>query len=120
VIPILAAVYSLGEGDQVIRAVGNDYDGIEWVGEPPLTREQVEDEYLRLLDADGIQQITDNRKLAYQNESDPLFFKAQRGEAELSEWEAKIEVIRQRFPYPPSSIFARNLGKLPLRLYERY
>jgi hypothetical protein len=41
-----------------------------------------------------------DRSLAYVREADPLFFKAQRGEATLEEWEAKIEEIRQRFPYP--------------------
>lgn len=40
------------------------------------------------------------RAEAYRNESDPLFFQAQRGEAEMAEWEAKVQEIRDRFPYP--------------------
>lgn len=44
-----------------------------------------------------------NQKLvrlrAYGQEADPLFFKAQRGEATMQEWEAKVEEIKQRFPY---------------------
>jgi hypothetical protein len=43
-----------------------------------------------------------NRKAAYAAEADPLFFKAQRGEATLEEWQAKIAEIKARFPKPPA------------------
>jgi hypothetical protein len=38
------------------------------------------------------------RKAAYIAEADPLFFKAQRGEATLQEWQDKIAEIKARFP----------------------
>ena len=41
-----------------------------------------------------------NRATAYTTEADPLFFKAQRGEATIEEWEAKVAEIRSRYPYP--------------------
>ena len=34
---------------------------------------------------------------AFQAEADPLFFKAQRGEATMEQWKAKVEEINQRF-----------------------
>lgn len=37
------------------------------------------------------------RAEAYRTESDPLFFKAQRGETTMNEWLAKVEEIKQRF-----------------------
>ena len=40
------------------------------------------------------------RAEAYNAEADPLFFKAQRGEATLEEWQAKVAEIKARFPYP--------------------
>lgn len=40
------------------------------------------------------------RRAAYQVEADPLFFMAQRGEASLDDWQAKIAEIKARFPYP--------------------
>lgn len=43
-------------------------------------------------------QVTRNRSAAYQAESDPLFFKAQRGEATMEEWIAKVAEIKERFP----------------------
>lgn len=41
-----------------------------------------------------------NRKAAYIDESDPIFFMAQRGEATTEEWAAKANEIKARFPYP--------------------
>lgn len=41
-----------------------------------------------------------SRKAAYVAEADPIFFMAQRGEATIAEWEAKIAEIKARFPYP--------------------
>lgn len=40
------------------------------------------------------------RAAAYKLEADPLFFKAQRGEATKAEWVAKVAEIKARFPYP--------------------
>ena len=40
------------------------------------------------------------RASAYRLEADPLFFKAQRGEATTDEWTAKVAEIKARFPYP--------------------
>jgi len=39
-----------------------------------------------------------NRHAAYVAEADPLFFKAQRGEATVQEWQDKVAEIKQRFP----------------------
>lgn len=38
------------------------------------------------------------RQQAYAAEADPLFFKAQRGEATLAEWQAKVAEIKARYP----------------------
>lgn len=40
------------------------------------------------------------RQRAYVAEADPLFFKAQRGEGTMEEWQAKVAEIKARFPYP--------------------
>lgn len=39
------------------------------------------------------------RRKAYAIEADPLFFKAQRGEATIEEWQQKIEEIKTIYPY---------------------
>ena len=46
-----------------------------------------------------IDEITTSlRADAYRNESDPLFFKAQRGEIEQQEWLDKVAEIKARYP----------------------
>ena len=47
----------------------------------------------------AIKEAKASRAAAYSAEADPLFFKAQRGEAALEEWEVKVEEIRARYPY---------------------
>jgi len=47
-----------------------------------------------------LEQAKQSRANAYHREADPLFFKAQRGEATIAEWEAKVAEIRARYPYP--------------------
>jgi hypothetical protein len=39
-----------------------------------------------------------NRHAAYVAESDPLFFKAQRGAGTMADWEAKVAEIKARYP----------------------
>jgi hypothetical protein len=43
-------------------------------------------------------QAESSRRVAYAAESDPLFFKAQRGEIEQQVWLDKIAEIKARFP----------------------
>ena len=50
--------------------------------------------------APTLEQQKSVRSDAYKNESDPLFFKAQRGEATMDEWLAKVAEIKARFPNP--------------------
>ena len=40
------------------------------------------------------------RAEAYRIEADPLYFKAQRGEATMDEWLALVAEIKMRYPYP--------------------
>jgi hypothetical protein len=62
------------------------YDGSTFSAPPPYAPSQQEQEA--------------KRAEAYAKEADPLFFKAQRGEATVEEWQAKVAEIRVRFPYP--------------------
>lgn len=39
------------------------------------------------------------RSAAYAAETDSLFFKSQRGEATVQEWQDKVAEIKARFPY---------------------
>ena len=63
-----------------------------WETTPASTDEIAERE------AKQIAQIEKERANAYRNESDPLFFKWQRGESTEQEWLDKIAEIKTRYP----------------------
>lgn len=51
------------------------------------------------LEADPLPDNSDAlRAAAYIAESDPLFFKAQRGESTMDQWLAKVQEIKNRYP----------------------
>ena len=77
---------------QVIRTVGED--AFDADGKPvAYDRQDVEIKAAQM-------QTQQQRAAAYTSEADPLFFKYQRGEVTKEEWEAKVEEIRTRYPYP--------------------
>ena len=69
------------------------------ITERPLNKEELDEiEKQKIILLEELpKQIEMQRKFAYQDEADPLFFKAQRGEIPLSEWLAKVEEIKQRY-----------------------
>ena len=91
------AILSLVPGAQV--TVTNNTD-VEWIAPSvaPVTDSQIEAEIARLQALEPARIAGENRRVAYINEADPLFFKAQRGEATMEEWQAKIAEIKARFP----------------------
>lgn len=44
------------------------------------------------------------RAAAYAAESDPIFFKAQRGEATMDDWRTAVAAIQLSFPYPDEEV----------------
>ena len=69
----------------------------------PFTDEELEARAAYMRDVYPVkvrETIKEKRAAAYRLEADPLFFKAQRGEATTDEWTAKVAEIKARFPYP--------------------
>jgi hypothetical protein len=79
---------------------GEDYDGLQWMDQVQTkpSKEEIDAEINRLKALEPSRIATANRMAAYISESDPLFFKAQRGEATMQEWQDKIAEIKARFP----------------------
>lgn len=80
---------------------GNEYAGLEWLDKVQTkpTEQEVNDEIAKLQAELPNKLAKENRAAAYKLEADPLFFKAQRGEATQQEWLDKVAEIQQRFPY---------------------
>lgn len=97
-ITIIDALYSLRpNAEWTIKD-----EALEWLDktQPRPTDQEISNEILRLQAEQPLLIAKANRAQAYKTESDPLFFKAQRGEGTIEEWQAKVEEIKQRFPYP--------------------
>jgi hypothetical protein len=79
---------------------GTDYSGIEWLdtNQTQPTEAEIAAEVARLTTLEPARIATENRRNAYIAEADALFFKAQRGEATMEEWQAKVTEIKARFP----------------------
>jgi hypothetical protein len=90
------ALISLRPGAQwVLRG-----DDLEWLDQSQTqpTDAEIDAEVARLTALEPARIATENRRAAYIAEADPLFFKAQRGEATMEEWQAKVAEIKTRFP----------------------
>jgi hypothetical protein len=79
---------------------GENYGDIEWLDQSQSkpTEKEINDELVRLQEAEPAKIAEQNRLMAYQNESDPLFFKAQRGEIATQVWLDKVQEIKERYP----------------------
>ncbi len=85
---MIEAIYKLYP--QVVRTVGDE--AFDANGNPVQYDLNAVTQLAENLKADT------NRHNAYVAESDPLFFKAQRGEGTMAEWEAKVAEIKARYP----------------------
>jgi hypothetical protein len=78
----------------------NDYETLVWKEDSPKpSYEEILEAWETLESEFHNKRMEGLRKLAYEQESDPLFFKYQRGTAEKSDWLSKIQEIKDRYPY---------------------
>ena len=75
-------------------------DDLEWLDteQTQPTDAEITAEVARLQALEPIRIAEANRRAAYIAEADPLFFKAQRGEATVQEWQDKVAEIKARYP----------------------
>lgn len=79
---------------------GDNYADLDWLDQQQIkpTEKEINDELVRLQEAESAKIVEQNRLTAYRNESDPLFFKAQRGEIATQEWLDKVQEIKKQYP----------------------
>jgi hypothetical protein len=79
---------------------GSDYDAIEWLDDRPKpSKAELDAAWPEVEAARTLAAQQQARAAAYQSESDPLFFKWQRGEGTEQEWLDAVASIRDRYPY---------------------
>jgi hypothetical protein len=80
---------------------GNDYDTLEWYDDTPKpSQEELDAAWPQVQYEQQRAAIETQRRNAYTQEADPLFFSYQRGEATEQDWLDAVESIKARYPYP--------------------
>lgn len=78
---------------------GSSYNDLVWLSDTPKpSQSELDALWATTQKTVANQQADQNRHNAYVAESDPLFFKAQRGEGTMEEWQAKVAEIKARYP----------------------
>ena len=82
---------------------GDEYSGLTWLSDTPKPSQaeldalwpqvQYEQQYAAVEQA---------RLIAYEQQSDPVFFKWQRGDATELEWRQAVAKVKAENPYPPA------------------
>ena len=80
---------------------GDTYDGLTWLDDTPKpTQAELDAAWPAVQQARQQAEVETQRKNAYREEADPLFFSYQRGEVTEQEWLDAVDSIRARYPYP--------------------
>ena len=80
---------------------GNDYSTLIWHDDTPKpSQAELDDAWPQVQYEQQRAAIETQRRNAYTQEADPLFFSYQRGEVTEQEWLDAVDSIRTRYPYP--------------------
>lgn len=80
---------------------GNDYSTCVWLCDAPQpTQSELDALWPEAQYESQCATVEANRLTAYEQQSDPLFFKWQRGDATEAEWRAAVAKVKADNPYP--------------------
>jgi hypothetical protein len=96
------ACYNVG----LVEPISIEPDGTVWLGTDEdrtyPDAAPINAEYARLVAEEPHAAVEQARLVAYEQTSDPLFFKWQRGDATEAEWRAAVAKVKLDNPYPPA------------------
>ena len=82
---------------------GDTYDGLTWLDDTPKPTQAELDAAWPKVDYDNQCAVVENARLvAYEQTSDPLFFKWQRNDGTEAEWLEAVAKVKAENPYPPA------------------
>jgi hypothetical protein len=82
---------------------GNDYATLQWFSDTPKpTQAELDAAWPQVQYNNAYQQVETNRRLAYEAQSDGLFFEWQRGDNTEAAWRAAVAKVKAANPYPPA------------------
>ena len=98
---------------------GDSYSGLTWLSDstkPTLAELEAEQAQVEYEVAHA--RVVADRQAAYRDDSDPVFFDFQRGEATEQEWLDAVQAVKDAHPYPALVFFDANGGdgSMPFQL----
>ena len=82
---------------------GNDYSGLDWMDSTPKpTQGELDALWPQVQYETEYAAVEQTRLTAYEQQSDPIFFKWQRGDATEAEWREAVAKVKAENPYPPA------------------
>ena len=82
---------------------GDTYDGLTWLDDTPQpTQAELDALWPQVQYETQVAAVEAARLSAYEQTSDPIFFKWQRGDATEAEWREAVAKVKLDNPYPPA------------------
>ena len=80
---------------------GDNYDGLTWFSDTPKpTQAELDALWPQVQYETQVAAVEQARLVAYEQTSDPIFFKWQRGDATEAEWREAVAKVKLENPYP--------------------
>lgn len=80
---------------------GDKYDGLTWLSDTPKpTQAELDAAWPQINYNNQCAAVEQARLVAYEQQSDPVFFKWQRGDATEAEWREAVAKVKAENPYP--------------------
>jgi hypothetical protein len=96
---VLATNYLLAEWSMI----ENDYSTLQWFDDTPQpTQAELDAAWPQVQYANQCATVEASRLQAYEQTSDPLYFKWQRGDATEQQWLDAVNAVKNAHPYPPA------------------
>ena len=101
--PDYAAILSSKYHGSVWTLNGDSYDGLTWLSDTPKpTQVELDALWPQVQYETQVATVEQARLVAYEQQSDPIFFKWQRGDATEAEWREAVAKVKLDNPYPPA------------------
>lgn len=96
-------ILSLFYPDALWNMNANDYATLDWQSDQPKpTQIQLDALWPQAQYQQQVAAIEQARLVAYEQQSDPVFFKWQRGDATEADWREAVAKVKLENPYPPA------------------
>jgi hypothetical protein len=98
-----AAVLTSKYAGSIWALAGDHYDGLTWLSDTPKpSQKELDALWPQVQYENQVAAVEAARLMAYEQQSDPVFFKWQRGDATELEWREAVAKVKAENPYPPA------------------